>query len=285
MRAVFYPGCTFKTSAGYLESYEEINKLLNIELPELDDWNCCGATALFSVDELLSLVFPARNIAKAEKLNFDTILTPCNACYATLRKAKYILATDGNLRSKVQSVLEEEDLKYRGNIRIMHLLDYYLTDEILGRIKEKKTRDLSHIKVACYYGCQYTRPVVGEETDHPEFPSNLDRLALQLGVRVVDFTAKTYCCGASMMVIHKKECTNLMRKIIMDAKNKGADLIVSICPLCQFNLEIAMDDLGESIPVIFFTQLIGLALGIGGDRLGFDKLLVPVEKVLTKIGY
>lgn len=284
MKAVFYPGCTFKTSAGYLESYEEINKVLEIKLPELEDWNCCGATALFSVDELLSLVFPARNIAKAEKLNFDTLLTPCNACYATLRKVKHILETDRDLRKKVQNILEEEDLKYRGNIRIRHLLDYYLTEEILNKIKERQKRKLSHIKVACYYGCQYTRPIVGEETDHPEFPVNLDRLVVQLGAEAIDFTAKTYCCGASMMVLHKRECTNLIKKIVMDAKNKGADLLVSICPLCQFNLEIAMEDLGENIPVIFFTQLIGLALGIGWDKLGFDKLLIPIDKLLTKVG-
>ncbi len=283
MNAVFYPGCTLKTAAGYKESIEAVNRVLEVGWPELQDWNCCGATAYFSLDELLALVLPARNIAKAEAEGFDAVVTPCNACYATLRKAKAILGEELAFREKVKIALEEEGLKYRGNIKIRHILDFYLQDEVFERIKKAVVKPLSSLKVACYYGCQYTRPVVGDEEDHPEAPVHLDLLMKALGAEVVDFTAKTYCCGAAQMVVHEDACDRLVKRIVADAVRKGADVIVAICPLCQFNVETAQSRIGESVPVLFFTQLMGLAFGVSPKELGLNKLIVSADRVLAKV--
>ena len=283
MNAVFYPGCTLKTAAGYKESIVAVNNVLDVGWPELDDWNCCGATAYFSVDELLALVLPARNIAKAEEEGFDTIVTPCNACYATLRKAKAILSENMDFREKVKTALEEESLKYRGNVKIRHILDYYMQPEVMEKVKSSVVKPLSSLKVACYYGCQYTRPIVGDEEDHPEVPTHLDELMSFLGAEVVDYTAKTYCCGAAQMVVHEDACTRLVKRIVLDAKRKGADAIVTICPLCQFNVETAQSRIGENIPVLFFTQLMGLAFGIPEKELGLKKLIISADQVLAKI--
>ncbi len=281
MKAVFYPGCTFKTAAGYKESFEEVNKVLGIELEEVDDWNCCGATAYFSLNKLQSLVLPARNIAKSEDAHW--IITPCNACYATLRKAKAILANDIDLREKVKEALSEEGLTYRGKPAIRHVLDYYLLPEVFEKVKANVVKPLTGLRVACYYGCQYTRPQVGDETDHPEAPTNLDTLMEALGAEVVDYSAKTYCCGAAQMVGHEDGCLRLVNRILKAAEQAQADVIVTLCPLCQFNVDYGAEKLGKSIPVLFFTQLMGLAFGIPHALLGMKKLLVPADAVLTKI--
>ncbi len=284
MKALFYPGCTLKTAAGYEESINAVNRVLDIEWPEVEDWNCCGATAYFSLDELVSLVLPARNIAKADEAGVDWIITPCNACYATLRKAKEILADDLDLREKVKVALSEENLYYRGRVGIKHILDYYLLPDVFDKIKSSVVKPLYEMSVACYYGCQYTRPVTFDVDDNPENPRKLDSLMESLGAEVVDFTAKTYCCGAAQMVTHEEACLKLVNRIITDAKNKGADVIVTLCPLCHFNLELGASKLGgESIPVLFFTQLMGLAFGLNRKELGFKKLLIPADKVLAKI--
>ena len=284
MKALFYPGCTLKTSGGYEESITSVNRVLDITWEEIDDWNCCGATAYFSLDELVSLVLPARNIAKADGTDAQWIVTPCNACHATLRKAKEILADDLDLREKVKSSLSEEGLFYRGRVKIKHILDFYLLPEILDKIKSLVVKPLRDFKVACYYGCQYTRPVTFDVDDHPENPKHLDILMESLGFTLIDFTAKTYCCGAAQMVTHEEACARLVRRILIDAKNKGADFIVTICPLCHFNLEIAQSKLDiESIPVLFFTQAMGIAFGLSEKDLGLKKLLITPERLLAKI--
>ncbi|MGC8872557.1 MAG: CoB--CoM heterodisulfide reductase iron-sulfur subunit B family protein [Caldimicrobium sp.] len=283
MKAVFYPGCTLETAAGYEESIKAVNKVLGIDLPELDDWNCCGATALFSVDKLLSLVFPARNLAKAEKEEAKWIVTPCNACYATLRKVKAILRENEALREKVNKALSAEGLFYRGSISIKHLLDFYLQSELFEGIKERIKKPLNGLRVATYYGCQYTRPITGEETDDPEVPNNLDRLLVALGAEVVDYSMKTYCCGAAQMVSHEKGCLKLINRIVRGAIKEGADVIVAICPMCQFNVELGESKLGYRVPVLYFTQLIGLSLGIPKKMLGLEKLMISSNPLLSKI--
>ena len=283
MKAVFYPGCTLSTAAGYKESIEQVNRVLQVELPEVDDWSCCGATAYFSLDELVALVLPARNIAIAERDGYDWIVTPCNACYATLRKAKAILADNEDLRQKAKQALEEEGLSYRGKPFIRHLLDFYLLPEVFEKVKENVVKPLTGLRVAPYYGCQYSRPQVGDETDDAENPVNLDRLLEALGAEVVDYSAKTACCGAAQMVAHEDGCLKLVNRIVKAAQQKGADAIVAICPLCQFNVETAQKKLGYNIPVVFFTQLMGLAFGIPHVNLGMKKLLIPADTVLAKI--
>jgi heterodisulfide reductase subunit B len=277
MKYVFYPGCTLKTAAGYEESINAVNDALGFSIPQVEDWNCCGATAYFSLDELVALVLPARVMAIAEEMEAEVILTPCNACYATLRKARGILADDEELKGKVNQALAEEGKRYRGRVKIRHLLDFFMEPEIQEQWLQKVTKPLSFLAVAPYYGCQYTRPQV-EDEDHPERPSTLDRFLDLLGCRVADFTAKTYCCGAAQMVAHEEACLPLVERILLDARHKDAQIIAAICPLCQFNLEALQDKLnGVEIPVLYFTQLLGLAMEIDEKSLGLKKLLVPFK--------
>ncbi len=281
MKAVFYPGCTLKTAAGYQESIEAVNRVLGVEWPELEDWNCCGATAYFSLDELVALTLAARNIARAE--DYEWVVTPCNACHATLRKARAILAEDLDAREKVKEALKEEGLSYRGRPFIRHILDYYTLPEVLEKVESSVVKPLSGVRVAPYYGCQYTRPVTGDETDDAENPRNLDRLLEAIGAEVVDFAAKTWCCGAAQMVGHEDGCLPLINRIMAAAEVAEATVIVAMCPLCQFNLEYGAQKLGRSIPVLFFTQLMGLAFGIPHTKLGMKKLLIPADSLLAKI--
>lgn len=277
MKYAFYPGCTLKSAAGYEESIKFTLEALDLSIPEVEDWNCCGATAYFSLEELTALVLPARVMAIAEAMGAEIITTPCNACYATLRKARYILSEDEGLKEKVNKALAEEDKRYRGKVKVKHLLDYYLDPEILPLWREKIIHPLKTFKVAPYYGCQYSRPQV-EDEDHPERPQALDRFLETIGCQVVDFSSRTACCGAAQMVAHEKACEPLVKRILTDAKQKGAHFIAAICPLCQFNLDAPQERLHiEKIPVVYFTQLLGIAMGIGEKKLGLSKLLVPFK--------
>lgn len=277
MRYLFYPGCTLKTAAGYEESIQAVLDNLGLSIPEAEDWNCCGATVYFSLDELVALTLPARVMAIAEQMEVDMLVTPCNACYATLRKARDILADNEELKGKVNQALGEENKRYRGRVKVRHLLDYFLDPEVYQLWSSKVVNQLEELKVAPYYGCQYTRPQV-EDEDHPERPQALDNFLKALGAQVVDFTAKTYCCGAAQMVAHEEACLPLVKRILLDARHKGAQAIVAICPLCQLNLEVPQRKLGMAqMPVVYFTQLMGLALGIEKRKLGLEKLLIPFK--------
>ena len=280
MKTVFYPGCTLKSAAGYQESIEAVLEALEMEVPEVEDWNCCGATAYFSLDEMAALVLPARVMAIAEEMGADQVVTPCNACYATLRKARAILAEEEDLKEKVNKALGIEGKLYRGRIQVRHLLDFFMEPQVRDTWKARIQRPLKELSVAPYYGCQYTRPQTDGE-DHPERPVTLDSFLEDLGARVVDFTAKTYCCGAAQMVAHEDACLPLVKRILLDARQKGAQAVVAICPLCQFNLDApqAKLNIGE-MPVVYFTQLLGLAMGLEERNLGLKKLLVPFKVAL-----
>ncbi len=280
MKTVFYPGCTLKSAAGYQESIEAVLEALEMEVPEVEDWNCCGATAYFSLDEMAALVLPARVMAIAEEMGADQVVTPCNACYATLRKARAILAEEEDLKEKVNKALGVEGKLYRGRIQVRHLLDFFMEPQVRDTWKARIQRPLKGLSVAPYYGCQYTRPQTDGE-DHPERPVTLDLFLEDLGARVVDFTAKTYCCGAAQMVAHEDACLPLVKRILLDARQKGAQAVVAICPLCQFNLDApqAKLNIGE-MPVVYFTQLLGLAMGLEERNLGLKKLLVPFKVAL-----
>ncbi len=280
MTTVFYPGCTLKSAAGYQESIEAVLEALEIHLPEVEDWNCCGATAYFSLDEMAALVLPARIMAIAEEMGADQVVTPCNACYATLRKARAILAEDEELKAKVNEALKVDGKFYGGRVQVRHLLDFFMEPEVRKVWKARIKRPLEQLAVAPYYGCQYTRPQTDGE-DHPEKPVTLDLFLEDLGARVVDFTAKTYCCGAAQMVTHEDACLPLVKRILLDARHKGAQAVVAICPLCQFNLEAPQAKLNiGSMPVVYFTQLLGLAMGMDERVLGLKKLLVPFRVAL-----
>jgi heterodisulfide reductase subunit B len=277
MKYGFFPGCTYSSSAGYKESTEAVSKILGTELIEIVDWNCCGATSYWSTQDITAYVLPARIMALAEKQNLKQIVNVCNACYSTLRKAKEKLSKDNKLLETVNIALAEEGLKYSQQVVIRHYLEVIVNDLEPDDIKKHVTVDIKDIMVAPYYGCQLNRP--WGDLDNPHYPTMLDRLCSILGAGVLsDYSAKTSCCGAACIMPYNKDCLPLNQRIVSDAVNKGAQVISTICPLCQLNVDASQLKLKLSkIPVLYFTQLMGLAFGFSEKQLGMQKLIVPFK--------
>ena len=277
MKYGFFPGCSYKGAAGYKESTEAVSQLLGIELVEIKDWNCCGATSYWSTQSLEAYVLPARIMALAEKQKFSEIVNVCNACYSTLRKAHEKLTQDSDLKQKVNLALAEEGLTYSGNLKIRHFMEVIVNDLKADDIKKHIKKDLSGLVVAPYYGCQLNRPWA--DIDDAYYPVLMDRLIEIVGAKPLkNYSAKTECCGAAHMVAHKDFCIPLNNRIIKDAVSKGAQSICTLCPLCQLNVDSSQQGLGlPKMPVIFFTQLMGLAFGFSEKDLMLNKLLTPFK--------
>lgn len=276
-RYAFYPGCSYKTAAGYKESLEFVVRRLGIELVELKDWNCCGATVTFSINEMEALAMAARVMALAESEGFDQLVTPCNACYSTLRKAQKLIEEE-NLAEQINSALQGQNCTYHGKVRVRHVMEVLANDLSEDELASAVSLPFHELPIAPYYGCQLTRP--WGDLDHPDNPTIMDGLLRASGCQVVEFTAKTYCCGAAQMVANKEACLPLVKAIITDAKRKGAQAIATICPLCQFNLDSVQEGIGENMPAVFFTQLMGLAMGGSPRDVGIGKVLTPADAVL-----
>ncbi|MBC2717604.1 MAG: disulfide reductase [Desulfobacteraceae bacterium] len=277
MKYGFFPGCSYKGAAGYKESTEAVSRLLGIELVEIQDWNCCGATSYWSTQSIEAYVLPARIMALAEKQGLSEIVNVCNACYSTLRKAQEKLAQDNDLNEKVNLALAEEGLKYTGNLNIRHLMEVIVNDLNADDIKKHIKKDLSGFVVAPYYGCQLNRPWA--DIDDAHYPVLMDRLIEMVGAKPLkNYSAKTECCGAAHMVAHKDLCMPLNNRIVKDAVSKSAQTICTLCPLCQFNVDASQYKSGlPMVPVIFFTQMMGLAFGLSEKDLKLQKLLTPFK--------
>lgn len=282
----YYPGCSIEASSkGYEQSTRAVAERLGIRLIELEDWNCCGATAYMSVEELPSLVLAARNLALAES-HGRPLVTPCPACFVTLSKTNSYLAEFPKLKEQVNEALDEADLSYNGTVEVYHLLSV-LTNEIGAEaIQAKAKRDLHGLKVACYYGCQIVRP--RQEFDDPEMPTTMDSLLAELGAEPIYFPMKTKCCGASLIASAQDVALRLVKDILICAQQYGAECIVTACPLCQLNLDAYQNRISQQynlnfqLPILFFTQLIGLALGVSNESLGLRTNIVPAKPLFEK---
>ncbi|MBN1885569.1 MAG: CoB--CoM heterodisulfide reductase iron-sulfur subunit B family protein [Candidatus Krumholzibacteriota bacterium] len=278
MKYTYYPGCSVHATAKhYQESIDATAPALGIDLETLDDWNCCGATAYMSVRELMSFAISARNLALAEPFHRD-VVTPCSACYLVLNKTNHYFADYPDLRKKIGQALEAGGLSYSGNIRVRHLLDVFVNDVGAETIAGRAVRPLEGLKVAPYYGCQIVRPEEG--FDDPDDPQSMDRLIEACGAECSPFRMKTKCCGASLMGTEEKLALKLCRELLEEAERSGANCIVTTCPLCQMNLDVYQGKVNRlfktkfRLPVIYFTQIVGLALGIDAKRLGLQRLAV-----------
>lgn len=286
MSYIYYPGCSLKgTGRAYEESLLAVFKELDIELEELDDWNCCGATSYMAVSELKAFALCARNFALAEKQAEDSGMTdlvvPCAACYLGLNKAKKYLDQFPDIRAKVDQALAAANLSYSDHIRIRHPLDVLANDIKKEDITAKIKRSLTGLNVACYYGCQIVRPYA--EFDDQENPQSMNILMRTLGAETVDWPLKTRCCGGSLTGTVSDVGQRLSYLLLREAIRRGANVIVTACPLCQFNLECYQNEMSGRydapvhIPVLYFTQLMGIALGIGDRELAMQRLFVPFK--------
>ncbi|MCK5553399.1 MAG: CoB--CoM heterodisulfide reductase iron-sulfur subunit B family protein, partial [Deltaproteobacteria bacterium] len=224
----YFPGCTsHSTAVEYGLSTKAVLKVLGVELVEIEDWNCCGATSYWSLEDLPALILPARVMALAEKQNFKEVVNVCNACYSTLRKAQDKLAKDEKLMEQVNKSLAEETLTYTGSTKIRHYMEVVVNDLDPEEIKKHIKVDLKDLTVAPYYGCQLNRP--WGDIDDLQHPTMMDRLIESLGASVANnYSAKTVCCGASHMMPYRKNCLPQIRRIIGDAHAKGAQAISTL---------------------------------------------------------
>jgi heterodisulfide reductase subunit B len=277
----YFPGCS--SAHGGTKAYDlstkAVAKVLETEFAELEDWNCCGSTPYSSVDELASYCCSARNLALAEKRGFD-LVTPCSACYVLLNKTNTALKEYPELRSQVKEALAAGNLEYNGTVKVRHLLDVFVNDIGYENIKSRVKVDLKGLKVAPYYGCQIVRPYATFDDQHN--PTTMDRLLETLGATVIKYPLKTKCCGGSLTGTVPEAGLKLAYILLNEAQKRGADVIVTVCPLCQFNLDGYHDKIeakwgSHRLPVVYFTQLMGLAFGIPARQLGLHRGFVPMK--------
>ena len=283
----YFPGCSAEaTAVGLGLSVQAIAKPLDMELIELEDWTCCGSTPYGSLDELESICVAARNLALAEKTGLD-LVTPCSSCFITLYQADIKLKDHPQLIAQINEALAVANLEYHGNLRVRHLTEVLVNDITPQVITTKVKRPLNGLKVAPYYGCQLVRPDYG--FDDPEFPQSLDRLVECLGAEAVPFPLKNRCCGGSLIIPEEDLALGLLRKLLDNALENGAQCIVTPCPLCQTNLDAYQSRVNSKfkthyhLPVLFITQLIGLALGIDPESLGLNTNIISPSEVLDYI--
>ena len=285
----YYPGCSTRSAnRAYDISTRSIAGALGIELEELDDWNCCGATAYVAIHEKRSFVLSARNLALAEKTGKDLVAI-CNGCYLALRKASKYISEDPKLHDDVARALAAGDMSYNGTVGVRHFLDVVVNDVGPEAVRQCVSSKLEGLKVAPYYGCQIGRPFA--EIDDPENPQMMDDLIGWLGGQAVRFPLKAKCCGGLMMTTQAQIGQELTGKILKNALDAGADCIITACPLCQMNLEGYQKTVSKamgvdcSIPVLYFTQLMGIAFGLGSKELALKDSLTPVEALFAeKVG-
>lgn len=299
MKFAYYPGCSGKgTSVEYEISTKAVCSVLGIYLQELADWSCCGSTPAHATDTLLSAALSARNLslaAEAMKQSGATRLaTPCPSCLANLKTARHHMANQ-EFRKKVNKLLDspcpplgpkgEEPLPETYSILQLLVEDYGLEN-----IAAKVVRPLKGLKIAPYYGCLLSRPAPIMKFDDPENPTSMDRLLEALGAEVVPFPLKTECCGAAMGIPRRDITARLSARLLDAAVTFGADMIAVACPLCHMNLDLRQEQASKAsgvsydMPVLYFTQLMGIALGLPDSELALDKLSVSPAAALQKIG-
>jgi heterodisulfide reductase subunit B len=289
MIRLYYPGCSLKSSGKpYEESLLAVFEALGEPLAELPDWNCCGATAYMSVDETAAFALALRNLALAEQRGDSgdravDLVAPCAACYLVLHKTQHHLADYPASRSRLLDRLDAAGLRYDGRVRVRHPLDVLVHDIGIARIRARVHRPLDDLAVACYYGCQLVRPYADfDDADHPQ---TMDRLVHALGAETVEWPLKTRCCGGTLTGTIRRVGLRLAELLMNEARQRGATTVATACPLCQFNLETHPSARRTrdraSLPVVYFTQLVGLAFDIPRRRLGLERLLVPASPART----
>jgi heterodisulfide reductase subunit B2 len=285
-RYTYFPGCSLEsTASNYDRSARAVMRALGYELAELPDWNCCGATGADVLSHLLSLALPARNLAKAQNLG-DQIVTTCSSCYLNLFRVNAQLASDPALQRRLDEVLGEVGLRYVGGVRVRHLLELLVTDVGLRAIAQRVERRLGGLRVAPYYGCLVVRPYA--EFDGPDLPISMDRLLTALGASVIPYAMKTRCCGGVLMTTQRPIALKLVADLLEPVRD--ADCVVTVCPLCQLNLEAYQREVGRQlggqihIPILYFTQLMGLAFALPDSELDLDANLVGTDELMHQIG-
>lgn len=278
----YYPGCSLTASAVEFDaSTRVLLAALDVDVKEIPDWTCCGASAGPAVSELLSYALPARNLAIAERdLAGRDVLAPCAACYLNLLAAREEAKADRSLHTRVEEVLSAEKLAWENHAEVRHILDVLAFDIGPEAIADKIAHSLEGLTVAPYYGCQVLRPYA--KFDNPELPVTMEPLIAATEASVHAWDMGAACCGASLGTTHRAAALPRIHDILAAAR--GADAVLTVCPMCQLNLEAFQKESGiaDPVPILYLPQFLGLALGIPKRTLMLHKNLSPLGRFMTK---
>jgi heterodisulfide reductase subunit B len=287
MKYGYYPGCSLEgISTEYDESIRALFSHLEVTIEDLPDWICCGTLAAPSISHLLGLATPLWNVARAKKAGYDQLIAPCSACLYHFKNAAKKVTDNPSLRGEVEALLE---LPLDSAPATIHPLELLSSDDFKERIRQNVHRDLSGLKVVCYYGCHISRPANVMQFDDPENPQCMDRLLNWVGVQTMEWPRKVDCCGAHFSMIKPDIVIDLCQKLFESALEAGADAIVVACPMCHANLDTRQDAISArmgrplNMPVLYFSQVLGYGFGIPGEKLGFKRHIIdPVPLMLEK---
>jgi heterodisulfide reductase subunit B2 len=278
----YYAGCSLEgTASEYDTSLKVVLKALEVDFREPDDWNCCGSTPAHTVDHILAAALAARNLAIVEKTGIKTLITPCPSCMTVLKKAQHGMIKSDSFKQEVNGLLDEP---YECGVFAKSALQVIYEDVGLDAISAKVTHALPDLKVAPYYGCILSRPPEIAQFDDPENPVSMDKILAAAGVEICDFAFKVECCGAAFGVPKRDMVNQLTYKVLSMAVDSGANCIAVACPLCQQNLDLRQEQvnrlMGSSfdIPVLYFSQIMGLAYGYSPDVLAMNKVIVNADR-------
>jgi heterodisulfide reductase subunit B len=283
MKYAYFPGCSQESTAEeYNRSLKAVARRLDaMELVEIPDWNCCGATPAAVIHPALPHALAARNLAMAEEMGMDMV-APCAACYKNMNKASHVLREDPNLLSQINATLDGHQVRNAPEVR--HPVDVVVNDVGVDNVPVEKP--LNGLKVASYYGCLITRPEGG--FDDPDYPQSMDRLMEALGAEAVDWQYKTKCCGGAIYMTTEEISFTLSADVLAHAKAAGANAVAVGCPFCQLLLDLYQDKLNAikgtsfDLPILFFSQLMGLAMGLDRAELGLERLVVSPFNLLSR---
>ena len=287
-KIAYYPGCTANSYAKYMDSTAKtVMQKLGIELVELDRWNCCGTFYGLADDNLYSQLAPIRNMIRTLENGFEELVTICSMCYNTLKRANLLFQSDDEKATRLNDFMYEEE-NYEGNVRVYHLIDILKERVKLETIREKISNPLKGLRIAPYYGCTLVRPKEVSIDENPEKPTILSDLIFTLGGEAVEDPYMTECCGSYLTVKDKHLVADRTNKIVGSMTRREADIILVSCPLCQFNLDRRKKEARElnpslpEVPIVYFTQLMALAMGVDHKELGFQDHFVDPIPILKK---
>jgi heterodisulfide reductase subunit B2 len=289
MKVSYFPGCTLNTTGkGFDNAVRASTAAVGLELVELPNWNCCGATYPLIVDNMLELAAPAHVLVAARDANTgSTVTTACTTCYNVLKRTNKFIREHEEERERINAFIEAE---YHGEVEVKDIL-HLLRDEVgFDAVQEKVQKPLKDLKVACYYGCMVLRPPAEVAYDDPDHPQSLDNLMAALGATPADYPHKNECCGAYLAVSAPDVTREMVYTILKSAQAAGAEAMVTNCPLCQFNLDKQQAVMRQfragyqSIPVFYFSQLMGLALGLDASNYGWERHYIDARPLLNERG-
>jgi heterodisulfide reductase subunit B len=287
VKYAFFPGCSLESTAwDFDRSTRAVCRELGIELLDIPDWVCCGSTPAHATSASLAVALPVMNLQKAQAMGMP-VMTACASCYARLRTANYRVRNEPEDRRRAERITGSP---YAGETEVHHVLDVLVNHFGLDQVRAKVKQPLGGLRVACYYGCLLTRPPEIVAFDNPEHPTSMDDLLSAAGAEPVEWPYKTECCGASLSMTNAKAVGRLGYKLLSMARLSGAECLAVACPLCQMNLDLRQADAklhGEipATPVLYVTQLLGLALGLSPDELGIEALAVSADGLLGNLAH